>query len=539
MSVKLLAAAVLSTVCLVLNAQSLETDNSFGTMGRAITSFGPQTATLNALAAQPDGKILACGSYMTYVGGPNSVDNQVAVIRVNADGTPDETFGTDGKVLIPVGSEVENEYNSIRIVADDKILIRANSFTLTITGTFPFQNYVRTYDYALIRLNPDGLPDETFGPGGIQIYDFGLAESGWGMDIQTDNKIVLGGTSYETTSLDKFAVSRYWPDGSKDTGFGNGGQTIVSHGINTQGKVSVVKVQPDGKIIAAGRCFTQGESGDHFALVRLNSDGSLDETFGNDGKIITQFEGGGSTLSDLQLLPDGKILAIGTCFFNGDSNQKVAVARYNADGSLDTSYGADGKMVIAVGSEEAPVDFAFSSEAFPNGALIVAGMTRYNNQSHAFMLKLNENGSPDNAFGANGVIVTNTGDEAALDLLPLPNGEYILGGIAAVGDQNEIDFALWKWKPSTLATQPFTNDRFSVFPNPFEDFVNVHVEMGQQQSLSINLYDLSGRKIKAFGNRAMLSGTQTIPLDMIEIPNGVYMLQINSPSARQTYTIIK
>ncbi len=539
MKVKLLVSAVLSTVCSLLHAQGLVPDNSFGTMGRVVTSFGPQSATLNSLALQSDGKILACGSYMTYLGGPNSVDNQVAVKRFNADGTPDETFGTDGKVLIPIGGEYENEYNSIRIVANNKILIRANSFTLTITGTFPFQNYIRTYDYALIRLNQNGSPDETFGPGGIQVYDFGLAESGWGMDIQTDNKIVLGGTSYETNSVDKFAVSRYWPDGSKDTGFGDGGQIIVSHGVNTQGKVFVIKIQPDGKIIAAGRCFTQGESGDHFALLRLNSDGSLDDTFGNNGKIVTQFEGGGSTIFDLQLLPDGKILAIGTYFFNGDSNQKVAVAKYNANGSLDTSYNADGKMVIAVGSDDAPVDFAFSSEAFPNGELMVVGMTRYNNQSHAFMLKLNEDGTPDSTFGSDGVIQTNAGDEAALDLMPLPNGEYILGGIAAVGDENEIDFALWKWKPSTLAAQPFKINHFSVFPNPFEDFINVHVEMDPQQSLSINLHDLSGRKIKEFGNQTILSGKQTIRLDMIQIPNGVYMLQIETPSARQTCTIIK
>src|SRR5262245_31511571 len=178
--------------------------------------------------------------------------------------------------------------------------------------------------------------DLTFGTDGIVITDFERgSERGFGIAIQQDGKIVVAGGQSD------FDLARYNTDGTLDTSFDGDGKVTTSFGVFDQ--AFAVAIQPDGKIIAAG---TSG-LGD-FALARYNSDGSLDPTFDDDGKVTTNL----ATLDEvrgLAIQPDGKIIAAGLTESVVPSYESFAVARYNPDGSLDTTFDGDGIAITALG----------------------------------------------------------------------------------------------------------------------------------------------------------------------------------------------
>src|SRR5205823_1660150 len=129
----------------------------------------------------------------------------------------------------------------------------------------------------------------------------------------------------------------YNADGSLDSSFGNNGLVITDFGFDSQ--AFALAVQTDGKIVVAGYTFTGGSQYD-FALARYNTDGSLDTTFGTNGEVVTDFGTGGDEALAVVIDADGKIVVAGYTF-TGDSQYDFALARYNADGSLDTSFGPD------------------------------------------------------------------------------------------------------------------------------------------------------------------------------------------------------
>jgi|GEM_PF-1054427 len=541
MKIKLLFVAVALCVNFYGFAQNFVRDTDFGADGRVLTSFGVNEANLNSLALQPDGKILACGSYMTYTPGPFPVNNKIAVARYNADGTLDASFGDEGKVLVPVGGEVENQYNDLKLLADGKILIRANSFS--VTGTIPF--HTTHYDLALVRLNPDGSLDTGFDSDGIKIIVFDDSQEAYTTDIQPDNKIIIGGYNYgpfTTNGYPNFAITRLLPDGSNDTGFGTNGQTSINFGsIGNPGfisndKVQAVKVQPDGKILAAG--FTHYQTSYHWGVVRLNSDGTIDTDFGTNGKVFTDFAGGEAfTPQSIELLPGGKFIVTGIYFYNDDANEKIAIAQYNADGSLDNSYGIGGKVVVDNGNP-APVVFSFGSKLLPDGKLLLLGSDI--NAHDAFILRLNVDGSKDNTFGNNGFVYTGFDEpEAAFDLLVLPDGKMVLGGITGYEDSDNVDFTLWRFEEEALSNAAFGKNKFSVYPNPFTDCINVNLDLKQQETVTVGLFDLSGRMISQPVDQKIFSHQRTIRLDWPELPNGVYLLQITAGKTKETIKIVK
>ena len=154
MKIKLLFAASCLLCFAVSRGQNLVLDTDFGINGKTVTSFGTDDSILATLALQPDGKILACGSYYKYdsnLGANPSNINQIAVSRFNADGSLDTTFGIDGKILVPFGANRENENNNIFVLNDGKFLIRANNYV----NNFPSPS---TENYVLLKYNSNGTP---------------------------------------------------------------------------------------------------------------------------------------------------------------------------------------------------------------------------------------------------------------------------------------------------------------------------------------------------------------------------------------------
>jgi uncharacterized delta-60 repeat protein len=317
-------------------------DTSFGTGGKQTTTVGIEAAA-NSVVLQSDGKILVAGqSYNSNF--------DFVVVRYNSDGSLDESFDTDGIVTTAIGSGTDVA-SSVVVQSDGKIVVAGYS----VIGNF---------DFVVVRYNADGSLDESFDGDGKRILDLsGLSDVARSVILQSDGKIVVAGQSNNAVD-NEFAVVRFNSDGSLDGSFDTDGIQITPIGFSDDVPRSVV-LQSDGKIVVAG--YSDNGSGNDFAVVRYNSDGSLDGSFDTDGKQTTLI-GSGGTANSVVLQSDGKIVAAGNAVIGGWD--KFAIVRYNPDGSLDTSFGTAGTRTTAIGSRS---DIVKSVVLQSDGKIVTAG----------------------------------------------------------------------------------------------------------------------------------------------------------------------
>ncbi len=264
------------------------------------------------------------------------------------DGSLDPTFDNDGSLTTDFGTTNDQAF-AVAVQPDGKIVVAGRAF---IGGTT---------DFALARYNPDGSLDTSFDTDGKVTTDF-LANNdiAQAVALQPDGKIVVAGFARVPGNRDNFALARYNPNGSLDTSFETDGKVIPTFGSSDE-EAFAVAVQADGKIVAAGI-----DSNADFALVRLNQDGTLDTSFDTDGKVMTAFGSGGGEARAIALQADGKIVVAG---FTALNIIDFALARYNPNGSLDTSFDIDGKVTYNSGATDLPYGVAVQ----PDGKIVVAG----------------------------------------------------------------------------------------------------------------------------------------------------------------------
>jgi uncharacterized delta-60 repeat protein len=225
--------------------------------------------------------------------------------------------------------------------------------------------------FALARYNADGTLDSTFGEDGkvttaFPGFPYGAAYAA-DAAIQADGKIVAGGLIYpsQTPQHGAFALVRYNPDGTLDSSFDGDGR-IVTDMSSGDDRVAAVAIQADGRIVAAGQVVASpGDS--EFGLARYEPDGTLDSTFGGDGTVTTSFGVAPDGASDLVIQPDGRIVAAG---FAGGKRRQFGLARYNTDGTLDSTFGGDGKVTTNFTEHD---DSAFDVAVQANGRIVAAG----------------------------------------------------------------------------------------------------------------------------------------------------------------------
>jgi uncharacterized delta-60 repeat protein len=261
---------------------------------------------------------------------------------------------------------------------------------------------VTQFDFALVRYNSNGSLDSTFGNGGKATTDFnGGLDAASSMAIQTDGKIVLAG--FATAGDPHMALVRYNSNGTLDTTFGTGGKLVTD--INgTRDFANAVAIQSDGKIVAAGSTLVPVFSFVMFALARYNTDGSLDSTFGSGGRVTTQVvfgDGEDDEIFALAIQPDGKILAAGEANFAQD----FGMVRYQNNGSLDTAFGTNG---VVTTDFSAGSDSARGMVLQIDGKIVLAGAANLTSGSTGDfgLARYNPSGSLDSTFGAGGKIIT-------------------------------------------------------------------------------------------------------------------------------------
>ena len=219
--------------------------------------------------------------------------------------------------------------------------------------------------------------DLSFGSDGkvVSSPDGSEQTSASGMALQADGKIVMvGGGAHSGTDKLGFIVVRYNADGSLDTTFGNNGLTVTTFGTDSA-RAASVDIQPDGKIVVGGKVSSvvNNDPVDDFGIARFNSDGSLDTTFDGDGKATVSFhpeviEFVFENLNTLKIAPDGKIVVAGQLRFFPDRG-KFGIARLNADGSLDTAFGTSGRVV----SDRSGFSELNDLTVLPDGSMVAVG----------------------------------------------------------------------------------------------------------------------------------------------------------------------
>jgi uncharacterized delta-60 repeat protein len=362
-----------------------------------------------------------------------------------AAGDLDLSFGSGGKVTTSFSAN-PGETRDVVIQPDGKIIAAGVAFDPITRG-----------DFGLVRYNKNGSLDTTFGIGGnvttdfLNIPSFGSVDAANAVALQADGKIVVAGLA--GIGSFSFGLARYEADGSLDSGFGSGGR-VITRFSKFDASANDVAIQPDGKIIAVGSTNTSFDDfpKPDFAIARYNTDGSLDSTFGVGGKVTTDFMGLGDTAAAVAIQTDRKIVVAGSSqvsLFAPELTQ-FSIARYNVDGTLDSSFGVGGKVrPFLLGG----FDQANSVASLPNGKIIVAGVITNNHlpsESDFGMIRLNGDGSIDVSFGSGGIVTTDFSSEfdSANHIAIQSNGKIVLAGIVSKGRFEDLtDFAIARYNP--------------------------------------------------------------------------------------------
>lgn len=269
--------------------------------------------------------------------------------------------------------------------------------------------------------------DPAFGVGGKILTDFGGADEARGVAVQADGKIVAAGVT--TLVGGGFAVARYNTNGSLDSGFGSGGKVQTSFGGLEAAQA--VAIQPDARIVVAGEVFIPGGGHTRFALARYSANGSLDPTFGAGGKVVTDLLAS-SRARSVAIQPDGKIVAVGSKLVGPGNDRDFAAVRYNPDGSLDTSFGGAGYVITRFTSAFDQAEAVLSQ---PDGKIVAAGVANaFSPSTQDFALaRFNPDGSLDGSFGVAGKVDTqDTRAAGAWSVAIQPDRKLVVaGGIVA------------------------------------------------------------------------------------------------------------
>jgi uncharacterized delta-60 repeat protein len=522
-NLNLFTALIASLTYTISFCQSGTLDPTFGTAGIVTTSYN-EDSDGEAVAIQDDGKIV-------LVGTTGSIPVlSIRTARYLEDGSLDTSFGTGGTVLAPVAGQGRGA----TIQPDGKILVAGSAFGMNGVEVF------------IMRLNIDGTLDTSFGVNGTTSFDNPGFEIVEGMALQSDGKIVVAGTLSTdlgggVAEIDGFAV-RFESDGQPDTSFGNQGITVI--GTSGPGEsIEDCLVQGDGKIVLVGTLLTF--PGEDIMVTRLNGDGTLDNSFGTNGSVVTDVMLGIDHGKSGAIQSDGKILVIGDAELNIGPLAHIdfCTVRYNTDGTLDTTFGSGGGIVTQDldGGEDIGTSIAVQSD----GAIVVAGDGIVSGTSQFGMFRYLTDGTLDATFGNAGKVTTNIGGVEdlcnAMTLAP-DSGQYIILAGEASDPSGDSDYALARYENTVgLVSLYEPIKEFQVYPNPISSQSIVRYSLSKNERVSIRLYNLKGELVQTILNPTQQEqGEHQLLLKLPnDLPHGNYLLKIQTTSSTVSAEIHK
>ncbi len=392
------------------------------------------------IAQQADGKFVVSGKAQN----PRTGNIDFAILRYTENGLLDPSFGWGGIVLVDfLGAR--DEGMSVAIQPDGKIVVAGLAGRLNGNS-----------DFGLVRLNPDGSRDATFGWNGIVMTDFfGHRDQALALAILDDGAILAGGYASRSASDSDFALARYHANGARDPSFGIAGLSTANFWGRTDA-IYKMEVQEDGLIVGAG-VATRPDGTTDFAVGRFLANGVPDRSFGLGGFVATDFLGGNDVAYALLTGPNGSVIVGGVADnpFNGSSD--LALVKYNQNGSIDTSFavfGDPGKLTMDFAGD---FDQALWLVQQPDGKIVAIGHSKDAERDFNFAItRVTADGEPDPGFGTGGMYITDffAGPDGAHAGVLLEDGALVVVGDAFDPATDSDDFAIIKYRladPSWIA----------------------------------------------------------------------------------------
>lgn len=406
--------------------------------GKVTTGIGTNSSCAKALAVQPDGRVVVAG----FVS--NGTFHDLAIVRYLQDGTLDPTFSDDG-VVISALSTADDMIEGMALQGN-KILVAGKTYNSTNL----------TYDFLLARYNADGTLDTTFNGSGIVKTDLGNTGESVMSVAAKDGKIVVAGSRLITGTRNVIAVARYNDNGSLDPTFGTGGVVTTSIGTLNDYAFSVA-IDDLGRVIAAGR--TVNSSNIDMALVRYTSAGVLDTTFGNGGKVVTALGSSHDEAWSLAIQKDGKYVVAGETY-GASGTADFALVRYLDTGALDTSFNGTGKVVTSFGSGH---DYAYSIAIQGNGKILAGGHATVSGAYDFALARYNTDGSLDTTFNTTGKKTLSLGaqDDIIYALGLESDGRILAAGCATESSISKFAIARFAAGPPSLTIKNAVGTQFS------------------------------------------------------------------------------
>lgn len=494
-------------------------DPDFGQGGWVHTDFGGGRDGANAVALQADGKILVAGQ-------TNSVNGtyDFALIRYLPNGDPDPDFGNLGKMTWDFGSAQEN-IEFVNVLSDQKIFLGG------WTNNSPNSLGI------LMRLNPDGSPDTSFGDQGILKYRFGRSTGPLAMVVQDDGKYVVSGITVVDSFDVDWIVSRFYPDGTLDSTFNQIGHLYYKFLTRENIPFSIL-IQKDHKIFMTGCAGVTSKT--NFAFLRLNEDGTPDTSFGNGGGLQTDFKNNQDVAYSSIILDDGKIMVSGTAK-DSITNLDFALARYLPDGTLDSSFGSGGKMTIDL---KGPLDNGLYMIRQSDGKFLVCGTNNIIGHNSYVVVRFNADGSIDESFGKKGIasldVASILPDNTPFFLMQ-PDGKIVM--VHNYKDGTNVNFLVMRFLNDVIIKNddPSTqNNLLEIYPNPVSDYFNIMIDSKLTESdLKIQIVDVQSQVVDQRVFHSSDLKKYTIAYSIKNLIPGVYFLKWVSDESTGSIPIIK
>ena len=448
------------SLALTLASHFVQANSGLATTTGTLTVTGSDTsAPLNVSLTSSNPSLIQVPAIVVIPAGQTSV-------TFNVDATSPSALGNQ-TVTISGAANAEAQFSSDLTFSTSAQSFMTDSIALTPNGgifaagilyTGNSQNY---YDMAVTKYLPNGGIDTTFNGGGVALTAItGQLVKAQAVAVQPDGKVVVGGVYQVSGDAHfNFALSRFNADGTVDTTFGNNGLVQITPSTGYYNEIWSLAVSSDGKILIGGDVDNNSPTYDDFAVARLNTNGSLDTTFGNAGYAETSFASGADRGFQLALQSDGKILLAGSSF-GGNSTSHFALARFTTSGQLDSTFGAGGKV-----STDVPGDFegARSLAIQPDGKIVLAGSVSntgvYPPVYNFALARYNTNGSIDTTFGSSGVVIKDFGgNDSAGAVVVDSNGMITVGG--AGGANGGLVVA--RFTPNGTFAQSIINNQYGI-----------------------------------------------------------------------------
>ncbi len=495
------------------------------------------------------------------------------------DGTIDSTFNNNGYIMTQILPEEDlktSEAKRVLIQPDGKILVAG------------FYDNFGVDQITLVRYLPDGTPDMSFGDSSIvKSYFYQLWDFPHTLGLQSDGKIIVSGYTISDTDYD-VALMRFNTDGSVDSSFGVNGRVMTQVGSSHDYAYDMV-ILDDDKIVLTGS--THNSTIVDGILVKYTANGQLDASFGNNGIVITDFTGATDVFTTIAATTDGKIVVGGYSNNGTTGKREFALARYNADGTLDPSFDGDGLLTI-----EEFLGQMYSIQLLSQNQIMFVGGT--GGGSRVALGKINADGTRDNNFGTNGLLETNfvnsTFDNAN-KLLLQDDGKFIItgttfkdmtswvmsgqrfnsdgsvdttfgdggaffidlsergysrsnsavlapdGSIYVVGVTrniyNVITFSVLKLNNNASPYTSIDSDKeslstdfqlFNNYPNPFNPSTTIVYELPESEFVNLSVTNMLGQKVAELVNGFQKAGRHQIQFDAAQLSSGIYFYNLQT-----------